>query len=252
MLVVSVEAFDRYHHELAEDWERQALVRARPVAGAQALRDAVARKVAEHAYGGTVDGPRLAHLRRRLEVEVAAERPRRYDPKLGFGALLDVELIVQATQLRHGSVLREGAAPPRPSENASPGPHSPSLAFADPAPLRGSDAGLRSTHTLEALHALAACGRLDSTTAETLAAAHAFFRSVEQALRFMDERREVAVEIDGRRFSHLARRLHTRARDGESSEQVLVREWQHHAEGVRAIFETEIGKVGTVPPWRTA
>jgi glutamate-ammonia-ligase adenylyltransferase len=217
MLVVSVEAFDRYHHELAEDWERQALVRARPVAGADARRTDVARRIAEHAYGGTVDGPRLAHLRCRLEVEVAAERARRYDPKLGFGALLDVELIVQATQLRHGS-----------------------------------EEGVRSTHTLEALHALAARGRLDAATAETLASAHTFFRSVEQALRFMDERRELAVEIGGRRFSHLARRLHMRARDGESSEDVLVREWQHHAEGVRAIFEELIGKVGTEPPWRAA
>jgi glutamate-ammonia-ligase adenylyltransferase len=215
MLVVSVEAFDRYHDELAEDWERQALVRARPLAGTETRRIDVTERIAKHAYGrGTVDGPRLAHLRKRLEVEVAAERPRRYDPKLGFGALLDVELIVQATQLRHGS---------------------------DPA--------IRSTHTLEALHSLASRGYLDPSTTEALATAHAFFRSVEQALRFMDERRELGVEIGGPRFSHLARRLHTRARDGESSEEVLVREWQHHAESTRGIFEATIGAVGTSAPW---
>jgi ribosomal protein S18 acetylase RimI-like enzyme len=48
-----------------------------------------------------------------------------------------------------GAVLPEGAAPPRPIECDSTGPRSPSLGFAESAPLRGSVVGCGAMKTLE-------------------------------------------------------------------------------------------------------
>jgi hypothetical protein len=45
--------------------------------------------------------------------------------------------------VRLRSAVSDGAAPPRPVESDSPGPHSASLGFAEPAPLRGPAAPIR-------------------------------------------------------------------------------------------------------------
>ncbi|MCA9606528.1 MAG: bifunctional [glutamate--ammonia ligase]-adenylyl-L-tyrosine phosphorylase/[glutamate--ammonia-ligase] adenylyltransferase, partial [Myxococcales bacterium] len=84
-LVVSFSAFDRYHERDAAAWERQALIRARPVAGDPTAAEEVARRFTRLAY---LEGPTpredLAHIRARMQRELALETADRYHPKLGF------------------------------------------------------------------------------------------------------------------------------------------------------------------------
>src|SRR5690606_31371429 len=85
-------------------WERQALVRARPIAGAAPVRAAFERIRSE-----TLCAPRepaalredVLAMRRRMRGELDRSGPGRFDLKQGEGGLVDLEFLVQALVLRH-------------------------------------------------------------------------------------------------------------------------------------------------------
>ena len=93
--------FDRW----AETWERQALARARVVAGDRALGERFMALVAEFVWGQPLTGDDIAAIRR-MKARIERERmPAREDPqfhlKLGRGSLSDIEWTVQLLQLLH-------------------------------------------------------------------------------------------------------------------------------------------------------
>ncbi len=111
----SLDAFRRYHRELAWTWEQMALTRARPVAGPDALAAAAMSVVT-----AVLTRPRD---RRQLAAEVADMRRRMeesrksssfWDIKHRRGGLVDVEFIAQYLQLReaarHPRLLRQNTA----------------------------------------------------------------------------------------------------------------------------------------------
>ena len=109
-LVTSLEAFSRYHgaHEDgpaargAALWERQALLRARGIAGDEALCDAVSIRTldAVAAQPAPPDvGAQIAEMRFRLD---AVGPGGGVYPKKGPGGLLDIEFLTQFLQIQHG------------------------------------------------------------------------------------------------------------------------------------------------------
>ncbi len=215
MLVVSLEAFDRYQREEAAPWERQALTRARPIAGHTALAEQARAIVERHAFlSGAPPGEQVAEMRRRMEVELAGEGPGRYHPKLGYGGLVDVEFVVQWLSMRHGD-----------------------------------DPTVRLANTRQALAALRTGGYLSEDDAHILESGQAFFRSVGQALALLDDTAEPLVFEGGRHADRIVRRLGLRDRDGAHASEVLFTTWRAHASAVREVFERIVAPVGTTPPW---
>lgn len=214
-LVVSLAAFDRYHEHGAAAWERQSLIRARPIAGDERVGEEVARRFVRLAY---LEGPtppeELAHLRGRLQRELAGETPARYHPKLGFGGLTDVELLVQWLQMSHGG-----------------------------------DVAVRSPNTSAAIDGLAAVGAIDANEADALRGAYDFLRGVELALKLHDAHREPTLEPRGRSGTHVARVLGLHARDGLDPVQALQTTYRRHAERARELFEAHVGPVDAGAPW---
>ncbi|MDR1825522.1 MAG: bifunctional [glutamine synthetase] adenylyltransferase/[glutamine synthetase]-adenylyl-L-tyrosine phosphorylase [Bifidobacteriaceae bacterium] len=110
-IVRSLAAYQEYYERWALGWERQALLRARPVAGDQALAArfmALAEPVRYRPEG--LSAKELVELRR-LKTRVERERlPRGVEPfrhvKLGPGGLLDVQWVAQLYQLRHAGQYR--------------------------------------------------------------------------------------------------------------------------------------------------
>jgi len=115
MLVTSLGSFARYQRSSAWLWERQALLRARPVAGNAALAERFQTlRLALLTSPVPQDlEAQIHHLRARMEEELAQERAGRRNLKLGRGGLLDVESVVQVLQLRHGAAHPELLAPAR-------------------------------------------------------------------------------------------------------------------------------------------
>ncbi|HEU4430216.1 MAG TPA: hypothetical protein VFT98_15760, partial [Myxococcota bacterium] len=97
VLVSSLAGFARHHETHAQLWERQALLRARAVAGSPRLAarfEALRRALLARPLRGDA-GAEIDRVRRRVESELAQESARRRNLKLGRGGLFDVETIVQ-------------------------------------------------------------------------------------------------------------------------------------------------------------
>ncbi|WP_127127451.1 bifunctional [glutamine synthetase] adenylyltransferase/[glutamine synthetase]-adenylyl-L-tyrosine phosphorylase [Georgenia sp. SYP-B2076] len=109
-LVRSLSSYAEYYERWVEPWERQALLRARPVAGDQDLAESFVALVDPLRYPDIgLTEPELRELRR-IKARVESERlPRGVPPnrhlKLGPGGLSDVEWTVQLLQLRHGGAV---------------------------------------------------------------------------------------------------------------------------------------------------
>jgi glutamate-ammonia-ligase adenylyltransferase len=100
MLVVSLDAFERYQRQEAWTWEHMALCRARPVFGSQAVRDEVAAMI-----DGILRMPRdfakVAGDATKMRADMERhKRPRGpLDVKLGPGGLVDLEFATHVLQL---------------------------------------------------------------------------------------------------------------------------------------------------------
>ena len=100
MLVVSVDAFERYQREEAWTWEHMALCRARPVFGSAATRERVAAMI-DDILRMPRDRAKIVFDASRMRADMARHKPSRgdLDVKLGPGGLVDLEFAVHVLQL---------------------------------------------------------------------------------------------------------------------------------------------------------
>jgi glutamate-ammonia-ligase adenylyltransferase len=173
-LVFTIPALDEYYGKHAAQWELQALLKARPVAGDEAL----GRTFLETAQ------KRLLVPRDHAEVAKAIDTLRREavrglsrgiltttDIKTGLGGLRDVEFLAQGLQLSH--------------------------AHDHPRLLCGG--------TLPALKSLAEEGILPQETSEQLALDYIFLRRVEHFLQIYEDRQTHSLPRDPAQLRALAR-----------------------------------------------
>jgi glutamate-ammonia-ligase adenylyltransferase len=196
----SLKAMEAYYAEQAATWERQALIKARPVAGDAGLGAAFIEAVApfvyqEHLAPEAIDEVRQTKVR--LEEYVRAAGKERTEIKRGRGGIRDVEFAVQLLQLVHG---RRNPA-------------------------------LREPNTLRALSALADQGYVAEADAAALADAYRFLRRVEHRLQIVRDIQTHDVPTEGHAVTVLARSLGFR--DGEHFEA----ETEGVAELVRGLHE---------------
>lgn len=106
LLARSVEGYRLYLEGYARTWERQALIRARPVAGDPELIARFQAMVEPWVWDAPVTQETVREIRR-MKARVERERiPAGEDPlfhlKLGRGSLSDIEWTAQLLQLQHG------------------------------------------------------------------------------------------------------------------------------------------------------
>jgi glutamate-ammonia-ligase adenylyltransferase len=162
------------HDGPAWDFERQCLVRLRPIAGDAALGRRVAAIRDKFVYSGRpLDFTELARLHRKQQKEYAAGPG--LNAKFSDGGLVDVEYHVQHLQIAHGA--------------------------ADPSVRRNS--------TRKALQALHDGGYISDADYGDLRRAHDFLRRLINSLRILrgHARDLVVPEADSEEFLFLARRM---------------------------------------------
>ena len=116
-LARSLESWSDYYRRDAETWEKQALLRARPVVASEAVAEQLREEMDRHRYpdGGLDPSARREIVRMKARVE--SERlPRNADPsrhvKLGRGGMTDVEWSAQVLALEHAHRI-DGLRSPR-------------------------------------------------------------------------------------------------------------------------------------------
>ena len=105
-LVLSVSSLRDYYLRRGQLWERQALLRARPVAGDLTLAQRVMQVIEAFVYEAPIEPDsvdKIAAMRQRIEHERAKQGGERWDIKLGYGGLVDIEFLVQLHQLLWGA-----------------------------------------------------------------------------------------------------------------------------------------------------
>jgi glutamate-ammonia-ligase adenylyltransferase len=111
----TLESYVAYWDRWAEPWERQAMIRLRPVAGDRRLGERFREAAARRVYPERL-APQTVAAIRRVKARVESERlPAGADPrlnlKLGPGGLADVEWTVQLLQLQLGGTRPEVRSP---------------------------------------------------------------------------------------------------------------------------------------------
>lgn len=105
-LARSLQGYRSYYGRWAQTWERQALVRARPVAGDREIGARFMDIVEDFVWSTPLDDEAQREIRR-MKARMERERlpfteDARFHLKLGRGSLSDVEWTAQLLQLRHG------------------------------------------------------------------------------------------------------------------------------------------------------
>jgi glutamate-ammonia-ligase adenylyltransferase len=202
-LVVSEEAFREHHEKRAQLWERQALIKARAIAGDQERFSIIRREVLDPLIYERPLPPGAAaeidRLRTRMEKELGQESKEALNTKVGHGALVDVEFTVQYLELVHGQSKPE----------------------------------VRSPTTLEALDALEASGCLGAHDASELRAGYLFLRKVENRQRLVHGHSLSLMPTAGRPLALLARRLGYLGSDPGAA---FLAEYRHYTDRVRGVY----------------
>jgi glutamate-ammonia-ligase adenylyltransferase len=207
-LAVSLAALEGHFARLADLWERQAYIKARPVVGDPAVGQAFLARTHAFVYEGPEEpdlAARIAAMRHRIETERAGAAAKAH-VKLGTGGIVDIEFLVQYLQLRHGR----------------------------------SDASLRRPGSLEALAALEAAGLLHPQHAGTLMEAYRFLRRVENRLRIVADLSVNTLPSAPAKLEKLARRMGYPRGESPAHEQFLA-DYAAHTSRVRGIFKQVLG-----------
>jgi glutamate-ammonia-ligase adenylyltransferase len=202
-LVTSLEAFEAYQRSSAQLWERQALIRARPLEGSEGLRARLEAAITRFVYGRGLERADVAEMNRmreRIAVERADADREEVNIKTGRGGLVDIEFVVQMLQLRHGH------AEPR----------------------------LRQRATRAALAALEETGLLPTEDARVLREGYAFLRALESRLRI--ERGQPVEALDQESLLGVARRLGYAGSDDEAVA-ALRADHERHRTAIREVYE---------------
>lgn len=200
-LANSLPAAERYYQYFGQEWERGALVRARPVAGDRALGAAVLETLRPFVYRRALSIADLGHLREMKErIERAAlAKHGAYDLKAGVGGIREAEFFVQALQLLSG----------------------------------GAEPELRVTNTFDAIDVLERRGRIHPHTATLLREGYGFLRRAENALQIEDDRQTHRLPEGAKERAALARRMGSAHEDAAAS---FERERARHTDGIRRLF----------------
>jgi glutamate-ammonia-ligase adenylyltransferase len=188
----------------AAAFERQALLKLRPVAGDAALGAEVERVRDAFVWGDEPWDRRDAlHLRDRQCRELVP--PGRFNVKYSPGALVEVEYAVQYLQIEHAR----------------------------------SDPRLRTPSTLEGLLRLRRAGLLGAAEEESLRAAYVFWRAVADALRMVrgHARDLLLPESGSEEVRFLARRLGYAGPDWAAAADALLADVTRHRDAVSRFFK---------------
>ncbi len=202
-LVQSFDEMELYYTAKGELWERQALIKAVPVAGTTQSGKDFMSMITPFVFRSLLDEAVLhdvEKVKKRIEAEHLRENY--LNVKLGVGGIREVEFFVQTFQLLYG----------------------------------GSKPELRCPATLEVLNKLREAELIPERDAETLGEAYLFLRRVEHHLQLREEQQTHTLPSDIIQQQEIARNLGYNDFYIEKARQQLLSDLKDVMGRVRAIF----------------
>ncbi len=211
VIIRSMESYESYYEGWGELWERQALIKARSVAGDMAFGDTFIRMIQPFVYQRYLDGVTLSEIKAdirgtkgRIEEQLVRENlDLDKHVKLGPGAIRDIEFTAQCLQMIHG----------------------------------GKKKSLCSQNTLETLAALQVNALLSEADADTLANAYRFLRTIEHRIQIEGDQQRYSIPDKESEELQLARRAGYRDTVEKNALTAFREDYHNHVTQVRQIFE---------------
>jgi glutamate-ammonia-ligase adenylyltransferase len=205
-IAASLRTCEIYYEAWGQTWERQALIKARPVAGDATLGETFLRLVVPFVYRQSLDYAALDEIRAmkdRINLAVREDRRGRRNVKLGYGGIREIEFLVQGFQLLHG----------------------------------GRNPWVREANTLRALHRLVGQGLMADADYETLVSAYTFLRKLEHRLQILHDRQTHTLPEAPRELAILARRMGYQPPEHPDPVITLLQEYERHTGSVRSLYD---------------
>lgn len=204
-LVTSLAAFERYHQESAQPWERQAMTKAQVVCGPAAFMNRCQNLIETLTFERPTPEnlkPEIYRLRGRMEKEIAREERDSFNIKTGRGGLVDIEFLTQYMQLLHGGERPE----------------------------------LRSQNTLRNLKQLANLELIPKGESDVLVNGYKFLRRLENKLRLIHDQSISQLSGDAASLRRVALSLGYKAKPIPPEKRFLD-EYRTTTEAIRELFE---------------
>lgn len=200
----ALDAAERYYEYFGHDWERQALIRARFVAGDAKLGERFQQAVAPFVYRRALSLSDLAHMRRMKEaMERAAKKSSEvYDVKLGVGGIREIEFLTQAICLLFGGFMKD----------------------------------VRMGNTFDAIDALADAALIHPFGAKRLKSAYAFLRRLENMIQVENDLQQHKLPTGTASLAALARKMGFYDSDPSLAAQRMQGELERHRSGAHRLF----------------
>jgi len=204
-LVTNLSAFENYHQESAQPWERQAMTKALLVSGPEAFCHRCQKLIEQLTFERPLPDnlkSEIYRLRGRMEKEIAREEHDRFNIKTGRGGLVDIEFLTQYMQLVYGGRYPE----------------------------------LRNQNTLRILKQLAHLELIPQQESNTLIKGYKFLRRVENKLRLIHDQSISQLSGDQGSMRRVALSLGYQPKP-VAPESKFLDEYRQTTESIRALFE---------------
>ncbi len=211
-LAASLESTINYYVQYGQAWERQALIKARPVAGDQDLGKQFIDRTRSFVFPRYFDDETLDSIReikQQMESLTEERGETGIEVKLGRGGIRDIEFTVQVLQMLNGGRMLE----------------------------------FRTTNTLDAIKALDIRGILRAFEATALASTYTFLRQVEHRLQIEGSQQRHALPADPLELDRFARRL------GYASGESFMVDYRDRTQETRAILDRFLSTEGAGHLW---
>ncbi|MBX7255542.1 MAG: bifunctional [glutamate--ammonia ligase]-adenylyl-L-tyrosine phosphorylase/[glutamate--ammonia-ligase] adenylyltransferase [Candidatus Hydrogenedentes bacterium] len=213
-LASDIDSAIHYYETEGHAWERQALIKTRPVAGDLKLGDAFIERTRPFVFPRYFDDETLEDIRsikQQMEQQVRSRGQTDTEVKLGRGGIRDVEFTVQILQLLNGGRFPE----------------------------------LRTRNTLTAIRALEQYALLKPFDATALISNYTFMRQVEHRLQIEGSQQVHALPNDANELDAFARKL------GYASGVSFKADYLDRASETRAILDQFLATEGSGNRWVT-
>ncbi len=204
VLVMTLKGYENYYKKRGGVWERQALTKARFVAG----DDSLGMELTNIIHGFVYDTPfepaiaeEIDRMRKRMEQERIKSGEAGRDIKLGRGGIVDIEFIIQFLQLKYGGNFRE----------------------------------IRGTGSLDTMKFLREKRLLSETDYQTISVSYLFLRKIESRIRIEHDRPLNVIPDSRDELSSLAKKLGYKDNGGNTGDK-LYKDFESCTKKVREIY----------------
>ncbi len=206
-LAISINAAEVYYGTLGQNWERAAMIKARPMAGDEALGADFLKIMQMWIWRKNLDFAAIQDIhsiKRQINAAQAKRASKKkgsnpfldFNVKLGHGGIREIEFFAQTQQLIFG----------------------------------GREPALRDPRTLVTLATLADKGQITAKTRDALTAAYLFLRRVEHRLQMQDDRQTHSLPPSQDAFDEVAHFA------GYATTKSFMADLEKHTGAVRALY----------------